>query len=64
MKAAEELTGANHVGADCLVCRLLQGVEGGNSLKEGILAPRVVSLKDAAPHPEFVLFVRGVVEED
>ena len=51
MEAAEEAAGATRVGAYCLVHRLLQGVEGGNALEEGILAPRVVSIEYTAPHP-------------
>ena len=64
MEAAEEATGATHIVADGLVRRLLEFVEGGDALKECILASGVVFLEDAAPHPESVVFVKGDVEED
>ena len=50
-----------HLGDDSLFRRLLEGVEGGYALEEGILSLRVVFLEDASPHPEPVTFVRGVV---
>ena len=43
MDASEELAGATHVGAYRLVRRLFQVVEGVDTLKEGLLARRVVS---------------------
>ena len=63
MEAAEEATGATHIVADGLVRRLLEFVEGGDALKECILASGVVFIKDAAPNTEPVSFIHNFLEE-
>ena len=63
MEATEEASRATHVGAYRLVRRLFQGVEGGNSLEEGILSSRAISLEDAAPQLEPVAFICGVLKK-
>ena len=63
MEAAEEATGATHIVADGLVRRLLEFVEGGDALKECILASGVVFIKDAAPNTEPVAFIQFFLEE-
>ena len=61
MEADEEAGGATHIVADGLVLGLLQGVESRDSLKEHVLASRVVFFEDRYPHLEPIAFICRVV---